>query len=312
MQHKNIKALFFRNARSVPGKSPYCHNRKDMKRYLILSVAALFLGITSSLGQKVITLPTASEGENYEFEQNDAFFNVSVPTMTVIPAKDTDGPAPAMLVCPGGGYLSVGKDNEGFNVANALSEKGITCFVLKYRTRPLGKTREETLSNQRSLMREIMLDSFTPQGQLAADNAYADALAAMRIIRERAEEFGIDPERIGMIGFSAGANLTMRVGLHHTEDSAPAIVAPIYLWMQKEYFVPEDAAPLFLCAPQRDLCPTDMSYKMYMEWSRKNLPAEIHVITGVGHGHGYWGGERPADIWMEYFLSFLSRVKFLR
>ena len=281
-------------------------------RYFSLILTALFLGMYASYAQVVIPLPTTSEGPDVEFEQNDAYYNVSVPTITMVPAKGVAGNTPAMIVCPGGGYLFVGKDGEGFNVANALAEKGITCFVLKYRTRPLGNTREESLSNLRSYMGEIMGDGFTPDGQKTADNAYEDALAAIRLVRSRAEEFGIDPTRVGIVGFSAGANLTMRVGLHHTPDTAPSIVAPIYLWMQKDYTVPEDGAPLFLCAPQKDLCPTDMSYDMYKAWSEKNLPAEIHVITGASHGHGYHGGTRPSDVWMEYFLSFLSRNKFLQ
>ena len=280
-----------------------------MIRKLLMPVLLLLAEAVAG-SQTIIPLPTGENGPNVEFEANDAYFNVSVPTLSVVPAVGVEGNAPAMLICPGGGYLSVGKDNEGFNVARYLSERGITCFVLKYRTRHLGTTKEESLSRQRELFFEIFGEGFTPEGQLSADHAYEDALAAMELIRSRASELHVNPERIGIVGFSAGALVAIRVGQHHSEASAPNIVAPIYLWRNKDDSVPDDAAPLFLCAPQKDFCPTDMSYKLYKAWSERGLPAEIHVLSLAHHGHGYQNGSSPSDIWMDLFYSFLRNNKF--
>ena len=281
-----------------------------MRRLILFSLILLFTGSLAG-AQKVFVLPTKDNGPDFEFDVNDAFFNVSVPTITMVEAGGIKGAAPAVIICPGGGYLSVGKNLEGFNVANYLADRGITCFVLKYRTRHLGNTKEKSLSRQKELMREIMGDSFTPEGQNAADNAYEDAIAAMELVRSRASEFNVDPDRVGIVGFSAGALVAMRVELSHTEASAPNVVAPIYLWRQGDFTVPEDAAPLFLSVPQNDLCPTDMSYKLYKGWSEKRLPAEIHVLSGAYHGHGYQGGTVPSDVWIELFYSFLRKVKFV-
>ena len=280
-----------------------------MVRKLLIPVLLLLSEVVAG-SQTIISLPTEENGTNVEFEENDAYFNVSVPTLSVVPAVCVEGNAPAMLVCPGGGYLSVGKDTEGFNVANYLSAKGITCFVLKYRTRHLGSTKEDSLSRQRELFHEIFGEEFTPEGQLSADHAYEDALVAMELIRSRASAFQVDPDRIGIIGFSAGALVAIRVGQHHSEASAPNVVAPIYLWRNKDNTVPDDAAPLFLCAPQKDFCPTDMSYNLYEAWSERGLPAEIHVLSQARHGHGYQNGSVPSDYWMDIFYSFLRNNKF--
>lgn len=279
------------------------------KRLISLAVALTGLCFSALAQSQVIHLYDNIKEKNFEVENRGTFYNISDPTISVVlPVDKSKATGTAMLICPGGGYFAVGMEGEGFNVANYLAQRGITCFVLKYRTRFLGETMEDVQKALPSMFGEIGGDEFTPQGQIAADNAYQDGLKAMEIIKSRASEWGIDKDKVGIIGFSAGSLIAARVGLNHTEASRPALVAPIYLWRLGEVNVPDDAAPLFLCAPQNDLAAPIMSYKTFEAWTAKKVKAELHYISDISHGHGYNGEGRPESIWIELFYNFMKKA----
>lgn len=139
----------------------------------------------------------AKEPES-EVPRNDGFTritNVSRPTLTLFPAPKKDGPAPAMIVCPGGGYGYTVIDKEGSEIATWLNSLGIHALVLKYRS-----------PNNRA-------------------GALQDAQRALSLTRERAKEWNIDPQRLGIIGFSAGGHLSARASTSFGERSYEAIDA---------------------------------------------------------------------------------------
>src|SRR4051812_17773321 len=162
-------------------------------------------------------LPDAKAQESWHSQYGSKFArNVTVATLTPFlpdPAKATGA---AVIVAPGGGFMTLSMENEGWDVAKALADKGVAAFVIKYRLRP---TPPEMAAFQQS-----MADMFSrvarppagkpgnPIGDLSPQ--IADARAAFALIRKRAAEWHVDPDRIGMVGFSAGAGLTMATTLN--------------------------------------------------------------------------------------------------
>ncbi|MBQ6576916.1 MAG: alpha/beta hydrolase [Bacteroidales bacterium] len=261
--------------------------------------------------------------EDHESFDGRTAMNVVNPTLTVYlpdPGKSTGA---AMIVAPGGAYVTLSMDYEGYDVAQWLCERGVAAFVLKYRTRPLGKTEEES----RAKLSSILGDIFRPDADRtktltrigdteesrAVRIAHQDGLQAMKIVRSRAGEFGIDPDRIGIMGFSAGAVLAMNVGMHHDASSRPALTAPVYVGWVDPIDVPEDAAPLYLVSPQNDLFEPHEPYDLYEAWTKAGIEAELHYHAGVQHGFGMRKMEnRTVDGWIEGLYRFMKQTGFVR
>ena len=222
---------------------------------------------------------------------------VSTPTLAVYrPAKDKDTGA-AVLVCPGGGFFQLSMGHEGADVATWLTTIGVTGVVLKYRIPE----------------REGMAKSL-PASQ--------DAQRAMSIIRSKAAEWGIDAQRIGILGFSAGgqvaANLITGFGKRMYEaidevDRAPtrpdfAVViypggilqrangaeAPA---LNPEIQVTKDAPPTFLTISHDDRGGSEQAVYLYLALKRAGVPAELHVWGEGGHGYGIRPGSAPHTTW---------------
>ena len=230
--------------------------------------------------------------------------NVTVPTLT--PFRPTPGKAngTAMLVLPGGGFRALAWDLEGTEIARWLVDRGITAFVLKYRVgpSPLPPGAEPPADLEERLR---MLE---PAWRIAV----ADAGQAVRLLRAKADEFGIDPERIGMIGFSAGAATTL--GAVFTIDPAarPDFAVSLYGRLMDDAPVPADAPPLFVVATQADATvPASSSTQMFDRWSEAGRPAELHVYTEGEHGFGMRPKGLPVDHWPAAFEAWLSSLSLM-
>jgi acetyl esterase/lipase len=153
--------------------------------------------------------------------------NVSTATLTPFLPEPARATGAAVIVAPGGAFALLAIDKEGWSVARWLADHGIAAFVLKYRLRPTPADPAEAQRQRAAAMasRERRDLSVPPQ-------AVEDGQAALRLVRARASEWGIDPTRIGMMGFSAGAMTTLAVTLQSRPDERPAFVAPIYGPMQ--------------------------------------------------------------------------------
>lgn len=273
-------------------------------------------------------------------EMNVALFNVVDPTLTVFtpPAGKANGTA--IIVCPGGGFSALSWDNEGPNVAEKLAEMGITAFVLKYRLAFSGATPDEIILIARTsyggepktaesqelarknseITRAMTADYKSGQGEAEMNNPLTNSLGnitkmagddgrrAIEYVRENAAKWNIAPDKIGMIGFSAGGMLTLDVAFNHNEKSRPDVIGVIYGAFGAKG-VPADPMPMFMAATQYEA--TGGAASLYQDWCAAKLPAEIHSFTGAFHGFGYRNNGDSVNIWIDLFYNFLKKVKFI-
>jgi acetyl esterase/lipase len=281
-----------------------------------LRAICLLALITASLGaQDVIHLyPGAAPGsEDWNYPEKQYFSqlwheevvtNVSQPTLTVYKPDPALANGTAIVVCPGGGFMALSIDSEGNDVAKWLAAKGVTAFVLKYRIAHTGEDGAKEF-----------IESFQDQKKFGAivskivPLSIADGLASMTYVRKHAADWGLAPDRIGMIGFSAGGTVAAAVGLHYTPESRPAFLALIYAAAaaMKDMPVPVDAPPLFLAAATDDrlgLAPDTI--QLYNQWTAAHKSAELHMYDRGGHGFGMSKQGFPSDHWIERYGEWLD------
>lgn len=285
--------------------------------FLILSLAALFS--ISFAAERVIPLydGPAPGSENWKHDEKEnrtnlwntrVAFNISKPTLTYFPPTSEAANGAAVIICPGGAFYALSIDSEGFDVARALNAKGISAFVLKYRLVEC-KTDDPT--------REVMTAGNLDQKVAPiVPLAMADGLAAVRYVRQHAKDYNIKPDRVGILGFSAGGTVAASVAHNYTGESRPDFVAPIYLayeWVPKTNGVPADAPPAFILAATDDplrLAPHSVS--MYQAWTAARKPAELHLYSKGGHGFGMRKQNLPSDRWHLLFTDWLESNGFLK
>jgi len=227
--------------------------------------------------------------------------NVTQPTLTAYFPDPAIANGAAVIICPGGAYHLLAIDHEGHEVAAWLTAHGFAAFVLKYRLIPTGADLmtqiRETLSD-RAKMTALMAE-FSPL-------ILADGQQAVRLVRQRAKEWGITPDRIGIMGFSAGGMVTSSVALHHDAASCPNFAAVIYGAPGEEVAVPADAPPLFLLCADDDLMASTRSAQLYSTWKAAGHPVELHIYAKGGHGFGMKTQNLPTDHWIERFYEWLQ------
>jgi acetyl esterase/lipase len=138
--------------------------------------------------------------------------------------------------------------------------------------------------------------------------AVADGLAAVAYVRQHASEFGVSPDRVGIVGFSAGGAVTSGVAFHYKPESRPAFVAPIYAGrMDKDEPVPADAPPMFIAAASDDqLGLAPQSVALWVRWTAAHKSAEMHIYAKGGHGFGMRKQNLPVDHWIDRFADWLA------
>jgi acetyl esterase/lipase len=230
--------------------------------------------------------------------------NVSTATLTpFLPAPGKANGA-AVLVAPGGGFRWLSIHNEGWKVAQALADQGIAAFVLKYRLQPT----PQSLDGFKDSMNRMFAAAGSSDGNprsLVPDlsNQLSDAETAYALILSRAGEWGIDPKRLGMMGFSAGAGLTMHSTLN-SKTMKLAFIAPIYGGMGPVQ-VPKDAPPMF-----NVIASDDFLFRGQMgvikSWFDAGRPVEFHLYQNGGHGFGLGYPGNTANGWFPVFLRWLE------
>lgn len=265
--------------------------------------------------QKVIPLysgaaPGSEKWTNKEKEYFSTVFNTQVvtnvtqPTLTAYLPAEGAATGTAVIVCPGGGFYALSINSEGVDVAKWLVARGVAAFVLKYR---LVQTGED---GTKELMAKISdRKSFDQNNAVVVPLAVADGLAAVSYVRKHAAEFAVSPQRVGIIGFSAGGTVSTSVGFQYSAESRPAFVGSIYTYLGavKAADVPSDAPPLFVVAATDDqlgLAPDSVS--LYSQWIAKRKPAEIHIYSKGGHGFGMRKQNLPSDQWIDRFGEWLG------
>lgn len=266
-----------------------------------------FLAGSISAEQQVILLwpngAPGSEGKNSEEavrlteEGEHVVSSVHHPSITpYLPAKDK-ATGTAVIVVPGGGHRELWMDHEGYRVAQLLSDHGVTAFVLKYR---LAREKDSP---------------YTIEG-----NELKDIQRAIRLVRSRATEWGLNPESIGAIGFSAGGELVALAATRYDVGNAaatdpierlgskPAFQALIYPGIPHDMALSKQTPPAFLVCGEEDRPDIAQGLpELYLALKRAGVSAELHVYAGVGHGFGMRASNRPpVSDWPLLFLEWLA------
>lgn len=234
--------------------------------------------------------------------------NVSAPTLELFRAKPGSANGTAVIVAPGGGFVGLAYDAEGTAVASALAQQGITAFVLKYRT--ILSTGSATTLPQVHIREMDLILARAKSGvplevpRFAGEaNAVADGARALTLVRQRAKEWGVDPQRIGMIGFSAGGYLAADLAIGDTA-TRPAFVGLIYGGLRTP--VAAAASPAFIAAAADDAYQPDDAALLLAAWRKSGAPAELHIYEHGGHGFGFARHGATSDHWLDEFLWWLE------
>ncbi len=228
----------------------------------------------------------------------------NVTTSTLIPVLPDPAKATgtAVVVAPGGAFMMLSMDSEGYRVAHWLADHGIAAFVLKYRVKETSRDTQLFVKQMMEMMRAI------PSGQHVDLNApkvsVEDGEAAMRLVRSRAKEWGIDPARVGMVGFSAGAELTLTMGLQPDASVRPDFIAPIYAPL-RSHDVPAWAPPMFFAMAADDPLFGKAPFDIIQDWHKAGRPVEFHFYEKGGHGFGMNHMGTTSDMWIDEFYAWM-------
>ena len=230
--------------------------------------------------------------------------NVSRATLTPFLPERSKANGAAVIVAPGGGFRILSMGNEGWEVAQALNARGVAAFVLKYRLMP-------TAPDWAEFDKGNPLTAPSPGAKPGAPPALPpvtlpleDAAAAFKLVRARAQEWNIDPKRIGMMGFSAGAGTTMAATLQSTEIK-PAFIAPIYGSL-RNVEVPADAPPMFVALAADDPLFGKSDFALISAWQKAGRPVEFHLYQNGGHGFGLGNPPKTSTGWFPQFMRWLE------
>ena len=259
--------------------------KKRSLQYIVITICSCIV-LASQAQETPVVIPLWKDGapgftqyKKLPEEAKDWWVkHVHNPSLTVYPAPKATATGAAMVVCPGGGFRTLVFNAEGRDAATYLNSLGITVFVLKYRL-------------------------FRDDSMYTAEQPKEDIFRAMRLVRSRAEEFGIDTSRIGVMGFSAGGEVAAWVGYHFKDRHAPApdgvdalparpafqvLIYPGPLAVPDS--VPQDAPPTFLLVSDNDKCCSEPVIKLLQLHRAAHVSVEAHIYA-VGD-HGFNMGDR--------------------
>lgn len=233
--------------------------------------------------------------------------NVSKPTLTLYPAKGKNSGA-AVVVFPGGGYSILAIDLEGTEVCDWLNAAGVNCVLLKYRVPGTGPFPKSPAALQ-------------------------DAQRALGLVRQHAAEWKIDPNRIGVLGFSAGGHLAAAISTHYEQrlydpiDAADqlscrpdfaVVVYPGYLALSDKNFAPNadinptaKTPPTFIVQAEDDPVHVENATVYFLALKNAKVPAELHIYAEGGHGYGLRPTALPVTTWPASVEKWLKTIKML-
>ena len=281
----------------------------------LLAVLSLFIFSIVNAQQKIIPLydgpAPGSETWNWTEAENDknmwqtkVVYNVSRPTLTVFQPDAGKANGTALVIAPGGGFHALSINSEGFDAAKWLAEKGVTCFVLKYRL-----VRALTDDPTAELAAKMGKKEFDDDVSKVIPLSVADGRNAIAWVRKHAAEYNISPERIGIMGFSAGGTVAASAMFNYTKENRPDFAAPIYPYFPSTMIgnVANDAPPLFIATANDDVLGlAPHSVDLYNKWLTSNRDAELHMYARGNHGFGMRKQNLPTDKWIERFYDWLD------
>ncbi len=284
-----------------------------MKNVLLFFI---FLNLANAgIGQKTVPIwsDKAPGSEAWKWaEQEDSLsvsgdplaYNIVNPTLTYYPADPSIANGTSVIICPGGSFCYLHIRTEGTEVARWLNKKGVSAFLLKYRV-----LHSETSHPKKEKTEKKMDTANVKRLTSVVYLAIADGKQAIAFVRKHAAEYGLAPDRIGIMGFSAGGTLASASAFDYTSENRPDFVAPIYAYVPPALpmIIQKDAPPLFVVAATDDeLHLTSMSLDLYSKWLTAGHSAEMHIYSKGGHGFGMNKKNLPSDSWIERFGDWLQ------
>ncbi len=233
--------------------------------------------------------------------------NVTKPTITPYLPPKGKATGAAVVVAPGGGFVVLSMGREGYDVAKYLQAHGVAAFVLKYRVNetPADMSKMAPMGPPPGGAPGAGPPPMPPGGGDRAVLAVADGQEAMRWVRRHAKDYGIDPHRVGMIGFSAGGGNVMGVVLKNQPDSRPDFIGSIYGGFG-HVNVPKEAPPLFTARAADDPLMGKSGFALVEDWQKAGIPVERHLDAKGGHGFGASHKGTTSDMFLDEFYTWMK------
>jgi acetyl esterase/lipase len=264
------------------------------------AVAFTFLVACSARSQTVNIWPGVAPGsENWTQKERTientpvgtVVFNVVTPTLTAYLPERSKATGTAVIIAPGGAFVALAISLEANDVAHWLQERGIAAFVLKYRI--VEKRGEGIPAN-------MDMDE-------AGKYGIADGIQALKVVRRHAAEWGVSPERVGLMGFSAGAMVTSGALLQADVAARPDFAAMIYgAPFGRMPAIPAKLPPMFMAWAQDDPVALEPIIKFHDALRSAGHKPEVHVFSGGGHGFGMKKQGTTSDHWIDEFYFWLE------
>ncbi|MFZ2997007.1 alpha/beta hydrolase [Sphingobium sp.] len=240
-------------------------------------------------------------------------YDVSEPTLELFRPAPGRANGTAMIIAPGGGFLALGYTFGGTDIAKALAARGIAAFVLKYRTIRSGdgpmRMPDVHMKEMELVMARAKDGTPVEMPPFAGEpHAVEDGARAMTIVRQRASEWGVDPHRIGLIGFSAGAYLAADLAIGDVA-SRPDFVGLMYGGLRTP--VPAGAPPAFIAGAADDEYQPEDPVLLYNAWRQAGAAAELHSYERGGHGFDLRQQGTTSDYWFDEFIWWMQSRGFM-
>lgn len=267
---------------------------------------------TPAVAPKVINIwPGVAPGSE-QWQQQEAMLgsgpmqrivNVTTPTLTAYLPDRAKATGTAVIIAPGGGFIFLGTDTH--EVAEWLAAKGIAGFVLKYRTVQLEGQNESQLNQSGGARFGAQLNN---HALIAEDGKYgiADGIQAMKVVRAHATEWGISPNRIVFMGFSAGGSIAEFASVQPDVSARPNYAAPIYGAPFPVPPIPKEVPPFFMEMAQDDTLAGPQIVAFYDALKAAGYKPEFHIYSSGGHGWGMRKQGKSSDHWIDDFYYWLE------
>jgi acetyl esterase/lipase len=217
-------------------------------------------------------------------------FNVVTPTLTAYLPEKSKATGTGVVIAPGGAFVAIARGLEGDTVAKWLQRKGIAAFVLKYR-----------------IVEKVGDGIPSMDMDTAGRYGIADGIQALKVVRQHAAEWGLKPDRIGFIGFSAGAMVTSGVLLQPDSAARPSFAALVYgAPFGKMPVIPAKLPPIFMAWAQDDPVARDFVVKFSDALTKAGNAPEVHIFSAGGHGFGLKQQGTSSDHWIDAFYYWLN------
>jgi acetyl esterase/lipase len=296
----------FRNSHGGIHQNQSGENMQQAKLGLAGAIAFTLLMVCGAYSQTLNIWPGAAPGsENWTQKERiventplgTVAFNVVTPTLTVYLPKRAPATGTGVIIAPGGACVALAIDLEGNSVARWLQEKGIAAFVLKYRIME---------KKQEGIPQDLNMDEACKYG-------IADGIQAIKVVRQHATELDISPDRVGFMGFSAGAMVASGALVQDNAAARPNFAALIYGGPFGVIpSIPAKLPPIFMAWAQDDAVASNAVVEFYETLKSAGPKPEVHIFSAGGHGFGMRKQGNSSDHWIDEFHYWLEAQGFTK